>query len=216
MIDFLKVAEVIERSPQDIKSLLFSSDIGDLLYGLADIYDMDEEKTMQMVDEVGYVILGLKDKIIFFDSLLQIGINEKPARVIAEEVRLQIFSELEKINATEAGEQERVVVPQPPPVHYQPPTPVPAPIPQPAAPQAPAPTPQQPAMSPAWKHTRPAAPSAPPLATSTPAATPAHLPPEAPPAISQYQKPLTSVPQYRNANLYQKAEEGQVPKNPPM
>ena len=75
MIDFLKVAEVIERSPQGVKDLLFSTDVGDTLYGLADIYDIDEEKTVQIVDEVGYVLLGLKDRLIFFDSLLQIGLD---------------------------------------------------------------------------------------------------------------------------------------------
>ena len=72
--------------------------------------------------------------------------------------------------------------------------PPPAPAPQAPAPQVP-PSPPQPLQAP--------------LPPQTPPTPPAYVPAQdqpapTPPAIPQYQKPLTSVPQYRNADLYKK------------
>lgn len=101
------------------------------------------------------------------------------------------------------------VIPQIPPVHYQHPAQVPAPIPQQPVPQPP----------PTWQHIQPPIqqssvvpnqPLVPPPQFIPPPQVPPRastLPAPPPPSIPQYQKPLTSIPPYRNANLYQKPDE---------
>lgn len=96
MIDFNKITEALEKSSQEIKDLMFSAELGDKLYAIADLNNLDEEKTLQMIDEAGYVILGLKPRFSFVDSLVEIGIEKNVAKVVADKVEKEIFSELNK------------------------------------------------------------------------------------------------------------------------
>jgi hypothetical protein len=76
------------------------------------------------------------------------------------------------------------------------------------APQPQPPSPMPPSAPPSWQHVRTDAPQAPMQAPPQPQAPAPQTPPsQIPPVVPSYQKPLTQVPQYRNANLYQKLEE---------
>ena len=68
-MDFQKVADAIEKSGPEIKDLLFSEKTGQFLNDLVQQNNLDEEKTLKMIDEVGYIILGLKERSSFENSL---------------------------------------------------------------------------------------------------------------------------------------------------
>lgn len=99
-MDFQKVTEAIEKSSPEIKNLMFSVGLGEKVTDIAFENNLDEEIALKLSDEVGYVILGLKSRTSFFDSLVEIGIKKNVASSIAKEVELKIFSELDKIKIT--------------------------------------------------------------------------------------------------------------------
>jgi hypothetical protein len=96
-IDFEKVAEAIEKSSQEIKDLMFSAELADKIGIIAEENKLEEEIAFKFIDEVGYVILSLKSRSSFFDSLVGIGIDKNIASLIAKNVDEKIFSELDKI-----------------------------------------------------------------------------------------------------------------------
>lgn len=96
-IDFEKVAEAIENSSPEIKNLMFSSELSDKIGIVAEENHLDEETAFKLFDEVGYVILDLKSRSTFFDSLVDIDINKVVAQKIANDVDTKIFIELDKI-----------------------------------------------------------------------------------------------------------------------
>jgi hypothetical protein len=101
-IDFQKVADVIEKAPKGIKNLMFSVELGDRLFEIATTNGVEEEEPyLQMVDEVGYVILGLKSPSSFVDSLVQMGISKDLATSIFSEIDGEIFSKLKKFEGGE-------------------------------------------------------------------------------------------------------------------
>jgi len=108
-IDFQKVADAVEQASQEIKDLMFSAEIGIKIEDVAEENNLSEEKTLMLVDEIGYVILGLKSRNNFTDSLVQIGADKDVAIKINKEVTTSIFSELDKIKNTQIAQP-----PQPP------------------------------------------------------------------------------------------------------
>lgn len=99
-MDFQKVAEAIEKASKEIKDLMFSVELGEKVTDIAFENNLEEEVALKLSDEVGYVILGLKSRTSFFDSLAEIGIDKNVASSVAKEVELKIFSELDKIKIT--------------------------------------------------------------------------------------------------------------------
>lgn len=201
------------------------------LRSVANNYNLNEEIALQMADETGYVILGLKDRSDFLSSLLQTGMDADTAKKLSIEIDRRIFILLEKVQARET------VAPKPAPTARPPArepstlrgytTPLPPQMVRPnnatwqyvkEAPAASAPgAARQPAQPP-----RPQA--VPPRPAQMPAdqtPIPAPQPPEDPHRMSgvpTYQKPFISVPPPapprpapsappgppRNAHLYQK------------
>lgn len=98
-IDFEKVAEAIEKNPQEIKDLMFSTELGEKIMDIAEKNNLDEDTGLKFVDEIGYVILDLKPKSVFFDSLVEIGIEKSVAMTVTREVENKIFTELDKIKS---------------------------------------------------------------------------------------------------------------------
>ncbi|MDO8569317.1 MAG: hypothetical protein Q7R89_00820 [bacterium] len=96
-MDFQKINEVIEKSPQETKDLLFSDEIGQFLQDIAQQNNLDEETSFKLVDEVGYLILGLKERSSFKNTLGNIGIPKTAVLSIIQEVSKKIFAELDKI-----------------------------------------------------------------------------------------------------------------------
>lgn len=108
-IDFEKVAEAIEKSSPEIKKLMFSVELGEKIQDMTEENNLDEETASKLADEIGYVILNLKTKSSFFDSLTHIGIDKNIATSISKEIDLRIFSELDKIKKTEERESSNSV-----------------------------------------------------------------------------------------------------------
>ncbi len=110
-INFEKVAEMLEKSSQDIKNLMFSVELGQTVNDIAFENNLDEETALKLADEVGYVILDLKPRVLFEDSLLKIGISGNVASFMAKEIETKVFSELDKVKNkpqenTEAGKAQ--------------------------------------------------------------------------------------------------------------
>src|SRR5882724_9576207 len=104
MIDFQKVADTIEKSSDDIKNLMFSPELADKLYDIAETSKLSENEAFNLVDEVGYVILGLKQRFTFSESLEKIGFDSDQAKSISEKIERGIFFELDKIKNVERND----------------------------------------------------------------------------------------------------------------
>lgn len=96
-MDFQKVADAIEKSPQTIRDLIFSAELGGKMEKIMIDNNLEEEVAFKLTDEVGYVILGLKPRTGFSDSLSLIGISGDKASKIVSEVEANIFINLDQI-----------------------------------------------------------------------------------------------------------------------
>ncbi len=104
-MDFQKIADAIEKSEPEIKKLLFSEEIGQFLQNLTQKYNLTEEETLQIIDEVGYIILKLKERQSLKISLVRIGIAKSLIPPIIMEVSKKIFSELDNIKTIDIQNQ---------------------------------------------------------------------------------------------------------------
>ena len=93
-IDFQKIADRFESSSQEIKDLMLSSKLSDKLEEIAENNKLEEEKYLSLVDEVGYVVLGLKEKSSFVNSLKETGMTPSEAEGVSKQVDSDIFSKL--------------------------------------------------------------------------------------------------------------------------
>src|SRR3989344_1817966 len=96
-MDFEKIATAIEKSSPEIKNLLFSEEIGNFLQDLAQKNNLNEETSLKLIDEIGYLILGLKERSTIKSSLANIGVPKESILSIIQEISRKIFSELDKI-----------------------------------------------------------------------------------------------------------------------
>ncbi len=124
-MDFEKVEKAIERAPQEVQELLFSEEVGKGLQEVAGSNNLDEEVTLAFVDEIVYIILGLKERSSLKDSLAHLKIPTPAAFSIIQKVNETIFSQLDKIELSSPKPAQEEVVPKPIPI---PPTPAPDPI----------------------------------------------------------------------------------------
>lgn len=97
-IDFQKVADAIENSPQNIKDIMFSTETSYDIDLILKQYNFTEDDYFKIVDEVGYVILDLKSRFSFNDSLVGIGIEKNIADAIVKDIETEVFSKLDKIS----------------------------------------------------------------------------------------------------------------------
>ncbi|MEK7642416.1 MAG: hypothetical protein AAB392_01335 [Patescibacteria group bacterium] len=99
-MDFDKISDAIKKSPHFIKNMLFSDKIGGLAQNIAWKHDLSEDDALKFSDEIGYVILGLKSRFNFSDSLIQFNIAKDAVGEITKEVEEEIFSELDRMEDT--------------------------------------------------------------------------------------------------------------------
>lgn len=104
-IDFQKVADAIEKSSPEIKDLMFSAELGENVQNISEKSNLNEETTLKLVDEIGYVILDLKSRGNFLDSLTSIGIAKDIAIPVANQVESEIFVHLDKIKNRTLGNE---------------------------------------------------------------------------------------------------------------
>lgn len=106
-IDFQKVADAFEHSHQGIVDLMLSTDLAQKIEDIAITNKIQEDMFPLLVDEIGYVILGLKQRFAFKESLLEIGMEPAMAEVIAnktEEVVFRLIDEAKKYSVVENRE----------------------------------------------------------------------------------------------------------------
>lgn len=95
--DFKKIADAIEKSSSETKNLMFSVDFAERVGRVLEANNLDEETGLKIIDEVSYVILGLKNRFLFTESLIEIGVDKITATQISKEIEKNVFSELDKI-----------------------------------------------------------------------------------------------------------------------
>lgn len=182
LFDWPTRMEKRKNLPLEMQEWYDSDAPGKVATALIQDLQLNPQQKGPLIGIVGDTTLGL----VVLDSLpdyihSQVGVPLPLAQVIAEHLVVLLT-------------QAQVL---PPPQKAAPLPQREMPLPQPDV------SPTAPPVPPAWQQTRPTVPDAP----QPPAAAPANLPVQTPPVIPQYQKPLTSVPPYRNANLYQKPPE---------
>ena|SRR3989338_4463714 len=181
------IAERVEILPRALREKLSDPvSLREQIVSLGQKCNLTVEQTAVMEDEVMLTLLAFAPYTELPENIArELGVEEHAVLPLVGNILSEIFTpeilrELDQI----ANSQTDKRVPTPPPA---PPQEAPQPPPVPVS--AYAPPPQTPA------------PQAPPPPAYVPVPD---QPVPAPPAISQYQKPLTSVPQYRNADLYKK------------
>lgn len=97
-MEFKIISDAINNSSPQIKRLIFSSELGQRVNDVAFENNLNEDKAINLADEVGYVILGLKPRFSFAESLKEAGLDQNVAKKIATEIESKIFIELDKIN----------------------------------------------------------------------------------------------------------------------
>ncbi len=96
-MDFEKIEKAIEKSSEKAKELIFSEEIGIFLGDLADRNKLSEEIGLKLIDEVGYVILGIKERSSLKKSLYDLGIEQGAVLAMIQEISRKIFTELDKM-----------------------------------------------------------------------------------------------------------------------
>ena len=112
-MDFEKVADAIEKSSPEIRNLLYSEEICKLLEDIAEQNNLNEETTLKMIDEIGYIILGLKERSTIKNSLGSIGVSQDAVLSIITEISRKVFTELDKIELNYVQKREKVEGPMP-------------------------------------------------------------------------------------------------------
>ncbi len=219
MFDWNARMEYYKRLPSKIQEWYDSDAAGNVADTLVHDLHMKPENKVPLINIVGDTVLGLLSPADLPNQILNYIPMPLPlARVLAEHL-LMLLAQAQ-VSASS--------VPATAPAPQAPSSPAQNPRPAPVTPSALLPLPQRPAQTGApisyrepvpatanppaplvreipprprpWQHTYPANSGGGTQAPATPLARPATVPP----LIPQYQRPLTDVPQYRNANLYQK------------
>lgn len=106
-MEFKIISDAINNSSPQIKRLIFSSELGQRVNDVAFENNLNEDKAINLADEVGYVILGLKPRFSFAESLKEAGLDQNVAKKIATEIESKIFIELDKIK-NESKETDKI------------------------------------------------------------------------------------------------------------
>ena len=222
------IVERVEILPRALREKLSDPvSLREQIVSLGQKCNLTVEQTAVMEDEVMLTLLAFAPYTELPENIArELGVEEHAVLPLVGNILSEIFTpeilrELDQIANSQTDKRVPTPppappqeAPQPPPVppawqHTQqnpPPAVKPPPIPMSAYAPPRAPTPQT--LAPQVPPPPPPPPQAP-LPPQTPPTPPAHMPAQdqpapTPPAIPQYQKPLTSVPQYRNADLYKK------------
>ena len=106
-MDFEKVEKAIEASSQEIKDILFSEEVGKSLQNIADENNLNEETSLKLIDEVGYLILGLKERSLIKSLLAQIEVPKESIPIMIQQISREIFSKLDKIKIKKPTPQNK-------------------------------------------------------------------------------------------------------------
>lgn len=102
-----QLREIYLKLPEDLKNAIFSVDSAEIIQNIGKKYNLPIDKTGELADETGLVMLGLTHPNNFISNLAQrLNTDKETARKIAEEVNNQIFikvrESLKKIHGVSA------------------------------------------------------------------------------------------------------------------
>jgi hypothetical protein len=90
-----QLKEIYQKLPEDLKDAMFSVDSAEIIQSLGKKYNLAIDKTGELADETGLVMLGLTHPRDFISNLSQrLGVDKETARKIAEEINQQIFAKV--------------------------------------------------------------------------------------------------------------------------
>ncbi len=90
-----QLKELYKKLPEDLKDAIFSADSGEALREIAKNKGLAIDKSGELADETGSVMLGLTPPKDFVRNLeRRLGVDEKTAREIAAEVNERIFAKV--------------------------------------------------------------------------------------------------------------------------
>jgi len=88
-----QLKEIYQKLPEDLKEAIFSVKSAEVIQAVGKKYNLAVDKTGELADETGLVMLGLTHPRDFISNLAQrLGVDKETARKIAEEVNTQIFA----------------------------------------------------------------------------------------------------------------------------
>jgi hypothetical protein len=90
-----QLREIYLKLPKDLQDAIFSVDSAERIQSIGKKYNLAIDKTGELADETGLVMLGLTHPNNFISNLAQrLKIDKESARKIGEEINNQIFAEI--------------------------------------------------------------------------------------------------------------------------
>jgi hypothetical protein len=90
-----QLKEIYMKLPNDLKDAIFSVDSAEIIQAIGKKYNLAIDKTGELADETGLVMLGITHPDNFISNLAErLGIDKDTAGKIAGEVNNQIFAKV--------------------------------------------------------------------------------------------------------------------------
>ena len=90
-----QLREIYLKLPKDLQDAIFSVDSAERIQSIGKKYNLAIDKTGELADETGLVMLGLTHPNNFISNLAQrLKVDKESAKKIAEEINNQIFAEI--------------------------------------------------------------------------------------------------------------------------
>jgi hypothetical protein len=107
-----QLREIYLKLPEDLKDAIFSVDSAEIIQAISKKYNLAIDKTGELADETGLVMLGLSHPKDFISNLSRrLQADKETAEKIAGEINSQIFvkvrESLKKIHETKTIEEIR-------------------------------------------------------------------------------------------------------------
>lgn len=101
-----QLLEIYDKLPKDLKDAIFSVDSAEIIQAIGKKYNLPIDKTGELADETGLVMLGLTHPNNYISNLTQrLNTDKETAKKIADEINTQIFAKiresLKKIHGVE-------------------------------------------------------------------------------------------------------------------
>lgn len=94
-IDQKQILEIIEKLPEEVKEILFSEKTADTIFNICNKYGVALEKITLVAKYAGRVVLGILPREKLSETLKdEAGLSQKTANSVADEIALNIFSQL--------------------------------------------------------------------------------------------------------------------------
>ena len=95
MFAFEELKEKFLNIPEDIQEAISSNEVNEKLLALADKYELQFDEAEELTKEIGYIMLGLRQKKDFVKNIQKAsGLNFEKSKEMAEEINNTIFADI--------------------------------------------------------------------------------------------------------------------------